>query len=389
LTFSISPSQSVPDTSVARIPSLDGLRGVAILLVLIGHGAYPVAASLAPIVWFAGNGALGVKVFFVLSGYLIYNLSVREAHKYGKFDWKRFYMRRVLRIFPCFYCYIITILVLKGCGLLQLTWPVVISAATFSLNYRHLWDHWSGSCPDYFVLGHYWTLALEEQFYLTWPLLMALVAKRTLLPTLVGVMALAPIARVACYFLTPGSRGQVFMMFHTGCDAIAAGVLLGELLLRARPRAWLEWLSRNDWIVGASIGFLLFGSPLLASRFKGAYALPVGQTLELGCLWIVITAAVWRPRSLLYRVLNYPPLAFVGVLSYSLYVWDNLFLNDEGRWLVNTFPWNWACLVGVALLSYYAVEQPCLRLKDRFHKGGNTSTTDDEPRPRMARLGAR
>jgi peptidoglycan/LPS O-acetylase OafA/YrhL len=218
------------------------------------------------------------------------------------------------------------------------------------------------------VIGHYWTLALEEQFYLTWPVLMLLFARRRLLPVLAVIMLLAPILRVACYFLTPGSRGQIAMMFHTGFDAIAAGVLLGELLRRPSAKAWLENLAANRWVLGTAILFPVVISPLLVNHFRGAYEITIGKSLELACLVIVVTAAVSFPGTLLFRFLNWRPLVFVGILSYSLYVWNNLFLYSAGHWRVNSLPFNFLCVLGMALASHYLVERPFLQLKDRFHK---------------------
>ena len=351
--------------SSGRIPSLDGLRGIAILMVLIGHGSFSFPLLAYGPLRFAANAALGVNVFFILSGFLIYGLSVREIEKTGAFDWKQFYVRRVLRIFPCFYFYIAVLLLLMGAGVISLSRPMIVSAATFSLNYRHVWDHTIGAY-DYYAIGHYWTLALEEQFYLTWPLLILLRIKGRLLPTLVAIIALAPLIRIACYIFTPGSREQIGMMFHTGFDSIAAGVLLGELLRRDRPRLWLErWSSKRAVVAGALV-FLLFLSPLLTGHFRGAYSITIGKSLELFALCLVITAAVTFPQTLLFRFLNWGPLAYVGVLSYSLYVWNNLFLLGENFWF-SFFPLNIACVAGMALVSHYLVERPFLKLKDRFH----------------------
>ena len=348
-----------------RIPSLDGLRGLAILMVLVGHGLHVWEAPVRRVLKYAGNGPLGVNIFFVLSGFLIHNLSAREIRKTGTFNWKMFYLRRVLRIFPCFYLYIGTLLVLTSSGLLALTWQMLLAASTFSLNYRHLWDP-TGEILDYVVIGHYWTLALEEQFYLTWPLLILLFMRRKLLPVLVVILVAAPFVRLAFYFLTPGSRGYLGSMFHTGFDAIAAGVLLGEMMARPALRATLLRLAANRFLLAACLVFMLLLSPVLGERLRGAYTMTAGKSLELLAICVVIVAAVSFPGSMMFRILNWKPLAFIGVLSYSLYVWNNLFLLGHGHWF-NAFPFNYLCVAGAGLLSYYLVEKPFLRLKDRFH----------------------
>ena len=370
-----------------RIPSLDGLRGLAILTVVIGHGAYALGwlaslgvtvknITITPIT-FLGNGHLGVTVFFVLSGFLIFNLSAREFQKTGEFSWKLFYLRRVLRIFPCFYFFIAVVLVLKCLGLLNLTPQMLLGAGTFSLNYLHLWYNIPGG-NDYFVIGHYWTLCLEEQFYLTWPVLMLLFTRRKLVPVLLVIVVLAPLIRVACYHFMPGSRGQLGMMFHTAFDSIATGVLLGELLLRPNFKNWLVKIAANRLILSVAMIFPVVISPLLESRFHGAYSMPIGNSMELICISIVIIAAVSFPGTILYNFLNWRPLAYVGVLSYSLYVWNNFFLDKDGHWLINRFPLNFLCAFGMALASHYFVEKPFLRLKDHLHKTEATRRANAE-----------
>ena len=267
---------------------------------------------------------------------------MREYQKSGGFDWKQFYIRRVLRIFPCFYFYILVILALAHFGWITVTDRTILAASTFTLNYHHLWDPWPAGL-DYPVIGHYWTLALEEQFYLTWPLLMVLFAWRKLVATLAGFIVIAPVIRIACYFLAPDSRPQIGMMFHTAFDSIAAGVLLGELLRNPDTRAKLQNLAANRWILAHS--HPLSGHCVSASRplFQGAYSITVGKSLDLICVGLVLIAAVSQPGTLLFRFLNWRPLAYVGVLSFSLYVWNNLFLNGETGWGVNAFPLNLVC----------------------------------------------
>jgi peptidoglycan/LPS O-acetylase OafA/YrhL len=358
---------SLPITvPTGRIPGLDGLRGLAILLVLVAHGCYSLPAFTAPWIKFIGNGALGVNVFFVLSGFLIHQLSLRELDRTGGFNWRQFYLRRVLRIFPCFYVYIAVVTVLTLAGVYVLTAPMLLSAATFTLNYRHLWEA-TPLHSDYFVIGHYWTLTLEEQFYLTWPLLMWLAVRRRLLPLLVLVVLLAPVVRVATYFFTPGSREQIGMMFHTGFDAIAAGVLLGELLRNPRANQILHAIIQPRWTVPAIILFLTVISPLILDRFHGAYSITIGKTLELTGIAVVLIAVVSRPATALARFLNWRPLMFIGVLSYSLYVWNPLFLNPAAHSALNALPVNFLGAFLAALLSHYLIERPFLALKDRFH----------------------
>ncbi|HEY5813713.1 MAG TPA: acyltransferase [Terrimicrobiaceae bacterium] len=362
-----SPSPEAGILDRGRIPSLDGLRGVAIVAVLLQHAWHTLPAFLAPLGFFLGNGGLGVSVFFLLSGFLIYSLSVREYHKTNTFNCKQFYIRRTLRIFPCFYFYVLVVLALAHFGWITVTDRSILAAATFTLNYRHLWDLWPVGL-DYPVIGHYWTLALEEQFYLMWPLLMLLFVRRSLSGILIAFILLAPLVRVASYFLMPGSRAHIGMMFHTGFDSIAAGVLLGELLRSPQWSAKLQQFAANRAVLAAAIIFPTLISPLLGLHFEGAYLITVGKTLDIVCIALVLTAAVSQPKTRLFNFLNWRPLAFVGVLSYSLYIWNNLFLMGDTFGIFNTFPLNLLCVMGIGLLSYFLLEKPFLKLKDYFHK---------------------
>jgi peptidoglycan/LPS O-acetylase OafA/YrhL len=351
-----------------RIPSLDGLRGIAILLVLIGHGGstFHLPAKLLP---YLGNAEAGVRIFFALSGFLIYNLSQREIAKTGGFSMLQFYKRRTLRIFPCFYTFLIVAGVLAGCGVLLLTPQMIAAAGTFTLNYfnasQDMAEH-----TDFNAVGHYWTLALEEQFYLTWPLLIFFARKGYLHKLLVGVMIAAPVLRVATalYSHAHGNdafAGKTVMMFHTGFDQIAAGVLLGELMQRARPRAFLMKLASNFFVVAAAALFLFVISPWLGERFGGKYILAAGISLEIACICLLIVFVVCVRTTAVFRLLNWRPLAFIGVLSYSLYVWNNLFLQIHGHWF-NLFPYNYLMVAVMGLASHYLIENPFLRLKSRL-----------------------
>ncbi len=363
--------QEKKDFTSKRIPSLDGLRGLAIILVLIGHGSYSIPQSfLSPLFMFLGNGHLGVSIFFVLSGYLIYTLSVQEYQKTGTFNWKNFYFRRILRIFPAFYFVLLTIILLKVFKIIILTLPMLLSAATFTANYNLLWIK-STALTDYFVIGHFWTLALEEQFYLVFPLLMILFRNNRLLPILTVVILLEPFVRVFCYFLIPSLRGQIGEMLHTSFDSIGAGVLLGELLRNDKIKDRLFRLANNRLILSISILFIVFISPILNIHFRGLYMLTVGKTLELIGISVLIVAAISNRKTLLFRLLNSRVLSKIGILSYSIYLWNNLFLYDDGKLIFNQFPLNFLCVFGMGIFSYYIVEKPFLRIKDRFKNAKN------------------
>jgi peptidoglycan/LPS O-acetylase OafA/YrhL len=360
-----------------RIPGTDGIRGIGILMVLATHASYslPKFLQLAALPAVA-NGRVAMQTFFVMSGYLIYELSAKEFEKTGKFDWRQFYLRRVLRIFPCFYSYIAVVAILTGLGLLILAPAMIFAVLTFTWDYRDFWFPASIPSNEY-VIEHYWTLCTEEQFYLSFPFLMYLFARKRLLPVVIGMIALAPFVRVFCYFFFPESRSQIGFNFHTNFDAIAMGILLGEMWRRPRLKAWLQALAGNGWALGGSLVFLLVLTPVLVDHLKGSYSIAIGRSLELIATGIlVITAAKGSSSSVLSAVLNWPPIVYIGALSYSLYVWNPLFLNPESNWVVNRFPLNFICAFGAAIFSYYIIEKPILGIKDRLRHRQEARATE-------------
>ena len=334
-------------------------------MVLIGHGMYSLPDAVKPLVKVFSNGQLGVLIFFVLSGFLIHQLTVAEIARTGGFSWKGFYQRRIFRIFPAFYTYVLVVCIVVYSGLLTISGGVILTAATFTQNYGHFW--WApAAVSDYHVIGHYWTLALEEQFYVTWPVLVFLMRRRWLLESLLGVVLLAPILRVLTYVFIPDSRGQIGMMFHTGFDAIAIGVLLGEVLRRPKLADRLLKLGMSSSVLIVSVLFLLFLSPYLTARFHGSYGLTIGKTAQMVAVCLIVIHAVYRQAGPLFMLLNWKPLVWVGVLSYSLYVWNNMFLYSDGDWLLNVFPYNYLSVVSMGVISYYFIESPFLKLKVRI-----------------------
>jgi peptidoglycan/LPS O-acetylase OafA/YrhL len=107
---------------------------------------------------------------------------------------------------------------------------------------------------------------------------------------------------------------------------------------------------------------------LLFHQFRGTYRITIGQTLELASICLILTSAIHIPNTKLFRFLNWPPLTHIGILSYSLYLWNNLFLYSGGKSPLNLFPLNYLSLIAIALLSYHLIEKPFLKLKTQLHR---------------------
>ncbi|MBO0933196.1 acyltransferase family protein [Fibrella aquatilis] len=353
-----------------RIKSIDGLRAISITMVLLGHAAHTLPKSIAesPIYAFFSNSALGVKVFFVISGYLITRLLLLEEKKTGSIHIGQFYIRRVFRIFPVFYLYILVVLLLKWFVVPDMfgSYSLVVFAGLYLWNYKHLLS--APVSPDdkgNWFFGHFWSLSMEEQFYLLWPLAFKKLTKIRLIQITITLILVMPIIRLLTYFFVPDSRGQIGMMLHTGGDAILTGCLGALLENKILNNRRILTLLHSWLFVTALCLFLFIISPMLSGRYQGAYFLPIGITLNNMSILFILLWSIHVP-SRVATVLNSAAFVQVGVLSYSLYVWQQLFLTDkEGYWPAQ-FPQNLLLAVAAAVFSYYVLEKPILKLKDRF-----------------------
>lgn len=340
-----------------NIPSLDGMRAISILLVVGAHSGQNLSRWIkVPPSFYVLFAHTGVSVFFVISGFLITSLLLKELHATGTIALKRFYVRRAFRIFPAFYLYLGIIFVLALFGVFHTPLRAFFFAAIYTSNY------YLGPGGDFPGLQHVWSLCVEEQFYLLWPAALLLMGKRRA-GYLAGFLIIAsPLSRAVTYaVLAPQHRAVVDRMFHSSIDTIMFGCLLALLWqndhFNRLLRAWIR-----PWSMGAAIFFLFILDPLLVLRFRGSYSLVVGMTLEGVSICLITLHVVTRAKTLPGRILNTPALRHIGVISYSLYLWQNIFASEAGRY----FPLNLVAVAVCAELSYWAVERPTLQLRDRF-----------------------
>jgi len=347
-------------TTSARLASLDGLRAIAIGLVIAGHSAE--AYGLRDHPWWlspAVNSSFGVRLFFVLSGFLITRLLMREEEVCGSISLKAFYMRRSLRIFPAFYLFLATIGILVAFGVIDATWQQFLGAGTYTWNYLYAWYN-SGPAEGAWFLGHLWTLSLEEQFYLFWPILIVFAGWRAARFSALLLPLMLPVLRIAWYYRFPEQRGLLGMMFHTAIDSILVGCLFA---LYEKP---LSALTRGrDSILYAALAIPLLISPISATFFR-PYYVTIGFGLDAACAGFLILHAV-RGGVFAY-ILSVAPLRLVGTWSYSLYLWQQLFLTTYNTTWSGRLPTSLICLTACAVASHYIVEKPILRLKRRFER---------------------
>jgi peptidoglycan/LPS O-acetylase OafA/YrhL len=337
-----------------RMPGLDGLRAISIVMVLLGHlrGTQGIGRG-ALAVWLGDLAHLGVQVFFVISGFLITSLLLSEQKAAGHISLQRFYLRRSVRILPAFFAYLLAIYVAHVIGWIHLSPADMWTAATYTVNY-HVDRSW--------YIGHMWSLSVEEQFYLLWPLSMVMVAtKGGRIRIAAAVFLFAPLVRVAMHALIKSGPARDLEIFPAVADAIAAGCLMGILREDLAQREWYRKLTASRWIWS---GALLI---LAIHEFENYTVVnAVGVPIELAIIAILIETSTRRSEGFAARLLNWRPVVFVGALSYSLYLWQQPFLNHQCMQVFCAFPLNLLLAVACALISHRLFEQPFVGLRRRF-----------------------
>jgi peptidoglycan/LPS O-acetylase OafA/YrhL len=350
-----------------RIAYLDGIRGLAIILVFVGHAwdSFPfIQDSKSKI--FLGNAHLGVIIFFVLSGYLITTLLLREKEKKGKINLTNFYIRRALRIFPVYYLYLTIVFIGYWLGKLKISLPYIVFSGLYLTNYRHFFLSDDSSSNHHMnVIGHFWTLSLEEQFYLIWPSLLVLGGIVNVKKMLPFILFLYPFIRVISYFLFPQMRGQIGMMLHTMGDSIFWGCY-AALIEKFHPsivERIVEILNKRRILIWSLLILVFLIFPVLGIIFKGAFNISIRFSLE-GVFLSILLLYIINGKHTYFNFLNNSLLSYVGVLSYSIYVWHILFLRTDT--ILSTFPYNVIITIIAALISYNLIEKPIMKLKDKF-----------------------
>jgi len=344
------------------VPALTGIRGLAVLSVLIFHGN---EARLP-------GGFLGVDVFFVLSGFLITTVLIKEHDTAGRISLRDFWMRRVLRLAPA--------LVLMLCVVLALSFFLRSDSRAFrsdafevllALFYLANWARAFGFHP-HDVLPHTWSLSVEEQFYLLWPLILIPLLKAPLPRRKLAALVLAGAILISLYRVALLAAGESIHRLSNGLDTRADGLLIGCSLALALSAAGVA--GSNPRFHSVVLRSLLGPAALAGLAILALIAEPVGRQT---CGWQFLAVAILSaallydsvgPKSLLRPLLENPFLVWVGSISYGLYLWHlPIFVVFD---YTENEPWKLAVgaplTFAAASVSYYLIEQPALRLKSRF-----------------------
>jgi peptidoglycan/LPS O-acetylase OafA/YrhL len=333
------------------IPTLDGWRGIAVLLVLASHleAGYFFTRSWGGSI--LNTGQHGVQIFFVLSGYLITTTLLYEE----KIHLGRFYLRRFFRLMPAAWAYLAVLALLTLFTRMKTIGSDAWACLLFFRNY--LPETTANTCTE-----HFWSLSLEEQFYLVWPPILALLGRRW-----AGFAAAAAALSIGIYrffFIAAAHSFYAFQHTEFRADGLLVGCLLALLLKEAPVRAWFERYGR----------LLLWPSLAVFAWDFYRYTLNGRMTLNESIVIAVLLASTSvHPSALPGRVLESPHLKALGIMSYSIYLWQGLFFRA-----------NWGLygpifFAASFLLSWRFLEQPGIQLGRRLLARRASKPAEAEP----------
>lgn len=354
-------------TLPARFPSLDGWRALSILMVLGEHSVYtydfpPKYNQLIPTIF---DGNLGVRFFFVISGFLITWLLLKEQAQTGAISVRRFYARRALRILPVYFTFLAVAFVLWR--FLPLHYEKINWAAnlTFTTNFF----------PLTWTTGHLWSLAVEEQFYLVWPVLLCLAGLQNtgrILSLLIVPVIVCPLCRMISAIQSALPSPDPFFQTYSSLnyfDSISFGCISAIVMLRYQGKLRALLIRFPGSVLLAGWTLIIVPQMLIKCFVAGSLTVPLGNTLQALGFSLLVLLSIVSPQY--FKPLNWAPIRIIGILSYSVYIWQMLFCSRpeayglQHAWFLSFYGWYWAALLA-AICSYYGLEKPLMSLRARF-----------------------
>jgi peptidoglycan/LPS O-acetylase OafA/YrhL len=343
-------------TEKKPIPSLYGLRAISVLLVVVYHlqnARDPI--SFPSFIEPSYFGHFGVNIFFVISGFIITTLLMNEAGQNGHISIPRFYVRRILRIFPAYYFLLLTYFIL------QLTSVIHLENTDwfFSLTLLKQFSNPGG------ITGHLWTISAEEVFYLFFPIIFIWLYpknKRLLNYLLIFVtLAAVPASRMLIHNVFPTYPFNVFVRG----DALAIGCLLAlnydkiRIIGRYYKTIFMA-------LILMELSYLMLQEttyPEAAQILLGSAGWSLPDNLAIA---IILIVSIEQRSSLWFRFLNSKVLVFIGTISYSIYLWQQIFTSQLELGIFNKLPYSLIFLFLASVLSYKLIEKPFLDMRKRF-----------------------
>ena len=353
-----------------HLPALDGLRWIAVLTVITYHFG-----------WEAIPGDLGVSGFFVLSGFLITWLLLREHETTGTVSLRDFYVRRTLRIFPAYYAFV-------ALSIANDLWrgdprgrAIAVPALTYTVNYYNALNGHPASS-----MAHAWSLAVEEQFYLVWPLLFLFAIPRgrdALTRLLTGAIISVVALRSLLYLSGFIDESYAYNAFEMRFDNLAIGCLLAVALASHRVVRWVDGLAVPAWSPFVTLALLY----LSRAQIGQAWHYSAGFTVDAALMAVLIVQLLILHQHRAWRWLGNPVVRYLGVLSYPLYLYHtygiSIGLRMPGPEPVKLLA-SIAFSVVIAAGSYHFLEKPFLRMKERFRRSDHRPLLSDGQVARQA-----
>jgi peptidoglycan/LPS O-acetylase OafA/YrhL len=370
LKFEHKPVAGTSSRLAGRMPSVDGWRALSIMMVLAAHSTekpgfsntWREIAAYFPLLF---NGNLGVRFFFVISGFLITYLLIKEHERNGRVSLRKFFIRRALRILPVYLVYLAVIATLQFFTELHqapITW---IGDLTFTVNFL----------PRGVISGHLWSLSVEEQFYLLWPITFVWLNKQK--QFVYWIFAIPIVVAILCHIVsyTNNVPWIVHPLFHqhsslVNFDSLDVGCIAAFGLAKIE-NVIAGLLSGKKRFAAIMFGILLIVTPSLNVPFLSPIWSAIGNLMQAIGFGVLLVTSVLYPGS--FKPLNWPIVVQLGVVSYSIYIWQQIFFAGPqtygfpSAWWMS-FPWWLLAALTAGFASYYGFERPLLKLRTRFRR---------------------
>jgi peptidoglycan/LPS O-acetylase OafA/YrhL len=348
------------------LPTLDGWRAIAITMVLLSHAltngsARNGSGGFINLLSFR-LGTFGVMLFFAISGYLICTRLLVEEETYGFISLRSFYVRRIFRILPAAYTYLGIVALLSAAGTITISHADLSRAAFFYSNYVE---------PKSWFVGHFWSLAIEEHFYLLWPPILVLAGRKHAAWACVLMIFVSLALRfLAAQDLPEGADLPGYT--HLRLDAFMFPCILAILLRDARRANWFaNTMKPLIWL--AVIAILAAGIALgmIVEEWRDPQ-----RAVQAALLPVLIVTTVLRPKDWFARLLQLRPIEYLGRISYAVYLWQQLVFGlgaKAGIWLTGA---KVMLILILAIATNNWIEEPMIvvgrKISKRFHETPNT-----------------
>ena len=339
-----------------RIKSIDGLRGISILLVLIDHYMYFSGNNISsPFFSYFINSKNGVDLFFIISGFLITNILVKEHLRNGQISLIGFFLRRAFRILPALYFLLFIYFVLSKLNIINFSMQSLVNSIFLVAQFKGLrWENF-----------HFWSLSVENIFYILIPLLLNRFKKIPYVKIFHFSIILIFILPFIRYYFYTQTNFSTFNIFFR-CEGLIFGVLIALRTLFVQPNITNRKISLvffSTVIIIILIKFISsFNNYIIVHYILKQYLSILNVFIFALLFWCVINLK----KGIFYSILNNSILTFIGITSYSLYLWQQLFFSKNDIFHFHNIYFRLISLFLIALFSYYFIETPFNKLKSKL-----------------------